>query len=189
MNMHKNDRLIKFLCAVALALLLTPSHWAVADEDTNIIIENARTHAEEAKADAEKALIEAEKAISEADAAIAKANEAKQAATAQKKNALEKMVEAQYYPADIDMTMKTATGQTTAVFSHKKHTQREKLHCMECHPRVFKMKVGDSIVKGSNLSMKEMQKGRFCGNCHDGKKAFDVSSIDNCKRCHPSSRQ
>lgn len=184
--MHKNNRLIKFLCAVALILILAPINWAGAAEDGDYL-ENARLHAETAKSDAQKAMAEAERAIAEADAVIAKANAAKHAATQEKQHALEKMVEAQYFPDDINMT--TASGQTTAVFSHKKHTEREKLHCIECHPRVFKMKVGDTLVKGSNLTMKEMQKGQFCGNCHDGEKAFDVTSIKNCVKCHPASKQ
>jgi c(7)-type cytochrome triheme protein len=184
--MHKNAGLTKFLCAVAFALVFAPLHWASAADDKDYL-EEARLHAETAKADAKKAMAEAEAAIAEADAAIAKATAVKHAAKEEKKMAMEKMVEAQYFPADIDMT--TLDGVTTAVFSHKKHTEREQLRCIECHPRVFKMKVGDSVVKGSNLTMKEMQKGSFCGNCHDGEKAFDVTSIEHCQKCHPGSKQ
>lgn len=183
--MHKNDRLTKFLCAIALIIILAPCNFANAEEMARDYLEEARLHAETAKSDAQKAMAEAEEAIAEADAAIARANAAKANAMEVKKNALEKMVEAQYFPDDIDMTLLTSEGKTTAVFSHKKHTEREHLRCIECHPRVFKMKVGDAVVKGSNISMKEMQKGQFCGNCHNGEKAFDVTSIQHCKKCHP----
>ena len=53
------------------------------------------------------------------------------------------------------------------------------LACSDCHnPEVFpKMKLG--TVK---ITMKDLLAGKYCGRCHDGKKAFMIK--DNCTRCH-----
>ena len=53
------------------------------------------------------------------------------------------------------------------------------LNCSDCHnPEVFpKMKQGS--VK---ITMKDLYAGKYCGRCHDGKKAFMIK--DNCTRCH-----
>jgi len=53
------------------------------------------------------------------------------------------------------------------------------LVCADCHnPEVFpKMKQG--TVK---ITMKDLYAGKYCGRCHDGKKAFLIK--DNCTRCH-----
>ncbi|GAM11093.1 hypothetical protein OR1_03402 [Geobacter sp. OR-1] len=53
------------------------------------------------------------------------------------------------------------------------------LTCSDCHnPEVFpKMKKG--TVK---ITMNDLYAGKYCGRCHDGKKAFMIK--DNCTRCH-----
>jgi c(7)-type cytochrome triheme protein len=53
------------------------------------------------------------------------------------------------------------------------------LTCADCHnPEVFpKMKQG--TVK---ITMNDLYAGKYCGRCHDGKKAFMIK--DNCTRCH-----
>lgn len=53
------------------------------------------------------------------------------------------------------------------------------LTCSDCHnPEVFpKMKMG--TVK---ITMADLYAGKYCGRCHDGKKAFMIK--DNCTRCH-----
>lgn len=53
------------------------------------------------------------------------------------------------------------------------------LKCSDCHnPELFpKMKQG--TVK---ITMNELYAGKYCGRCHDGKKAFQIK--DNCTRCH-----
>ena len=64
------------------------------------------------------------------------------------------------------------------VFDGTKH-KGAGLTCADCHnPEVFpKMKQG--TVK---ITMKDMLAGKYCGRCHDGKKAFMIK--DNCTRCH-----
>lgn len=53
------------------------------------------------------------------------------------------------------------------------------LSCPDCHnPEIFpKMKQG--TVK---ITMNDLYAGKYCGRCHDGKKAFLIK--DNCTRCH-----
>ena len=190
--MQKNDQvqrimrvgILVFVVAFTLVIGSAKSGWTT-DATTDEYLENARLGAEAAKADAEKAMIEAEKAMAEAEAVISKARAAKAQAKKDKAHAIEKMVGAGYFPDDITLT--DAEGKTAAVFSHKKHTSREKLKCIECHPRIFIMKVDDKVVKQGNLTMEEMKKGKYCGNCHDGTKAFSVSDVQSCRRCHPKS--
>jgi c(7)-type cytochrome triheme protein len=64
-----------------------------------------------------------------------------------------------------------AVGKVT--FSHSVHGTR----CSECHPDIFQKK-----SNSNHVSMKAMEKGRSCGACHNGKKAFSVTS--NCVTCH-----
>lgn len=60
-----------------------------------------------------------------------------------------------------------------AKFNHESHA---KLGCRECHQGVFPMKKGLS-----RMTMDAMYQGRYCGACHNGKKAFPSSE---CARCH-----
>jgi c(7)-type cytochrome triheme protein len=66
-----------------------------------------------------------------------------------------------------------ATGPTG--FSHKSHLAKS-TDCGVCHPSVF--------TAGHNkpFTMADMSKGKSCGACHNGKKAF---GIDSCVSCHP----
>jgi c(7)-type cytochrome triheme protein len=53
------------------------------------------------------------------------------------------------------------------------------LTCSDCHnPDIFpKMKQG--TIK---ITMSDLYAGKYCGRCHDGKKAFWIKG--NCARCH-----
>jgi c(7)-type cytochrome triheme protein len=65
------------------------------------------------------------------------------------------------------------------VFKHETHVDTAKPACTTCHPREF------SILKSSapkpKITHGDMDKGRYCGSCHDGKKAF---ALDDCAACH-----
>ncbi|GAM08881.1 class III cytochrome C family protein [Geobacter sp. OR-1] len=65
------------------------------------------------------------------------------------------------------------------VFSHKAHLDMS-FSCQDCHDTVYKPGKGNPKV-----SMTEMEKGKSCGACHNGKKAFNVTS--DCATCHKSS--
>lgn len=66
----------------------------------------------------------------------------------------------------------------TVVFDGTAH-KNAGLTCSDCHnPAVFpKMKQG--TVK---ITMNDLYAGKYCGKCHDGKKAFQIK--ENCARCH-----
>ncbi len=71
-----------------------------------------------------------------------------------------------------------ALGKVT--FDAKVHADKG-LKCADCHttPKLFEMK------KGKNkITMADMNTGKFCGACHDGKKAFSVKAPADCVKCH-----
>lgn len=53
------------------------------------------------------------------------------------------------------------------------------LKCLDCHSKIFKMKKGSTEMK-----MADINSGKFCGECHNGKKAFETNNPDNCVKCH-----
>lgn len=61
-------------------------------------------------------------------------------------------------------------------FSHDNHVGGG-LKCTDCHDSLFVTK-----EKHKAVTMTQMQKGKSCGACHNGKKAFDVKA--NCNNCH-----
>jgi c(7)-type cytochrome triheme protein len=76
-----------------------------------------------------------------------------------------------YKPGAI--TFKTEAGE--ANFSHEFHLGVYK--CVDCHTKIFPFKAGALKAK-----MADMDKGKSCGACHNGKDAF-ISSGD-CVKCH-----
>lgn len=64
-------------------------------------------------------------------------------------------------------------------FSHAKHAESHT--CDKCHTRLYA-----TARSKSSVSMAEMYKGKSCGACHDGKKAFDIKK---CGECHPTADQ
>ncbi|WP_298439359.1 cytochrome c3 family protein [Geobacter sp.] len=71
------------------------------------------------------------------------------------------------------ITWKTSMGE--AAFSHEFHLGMFK--CVDCHTRIFKYKKGSTPA-----TMAEMETGKSCGACHNGKDAFSVK--DDCVKCH-----
>jgi c(7)-type cytochrome triheme protein len=66
------------------------------------------------------------------------------------------------------------TGPTP--FSHALHLKKY-TDCSSCHTKLYK------TANNPKVSMAEMEKGRSCGACHNGKQAF---GIDLCSKCHES---
>jgi c(7)-type cytochrome triheme protein len=58
-------------------------------------------------------------------------------------------------------------------------TIHSKAKCNACHPALFKMKKG-----ADEMTMKDMEAGKFCGACHNGTKAFSVKDTAKCGTCH-----
>ena len=61
------------------------------------------------------------------------------------------------------------------IFRHDTHVTG--LKCTDCHDALYITK-----EKDKRATMAQMRKGKSCGACHNGKKAFDVKS--NCADCH-----
>ena len=73
-----------------------------------------------------------------------------------------------------DITFKSK-GITNALFSHDVHVAM--YSCKNCHTAVFPYKAG-----AKHYSMKDMENGKSCGTCHNGKEAF--ASTGDCAKCH-----
>ena len=67
----------------------------------------------------------------------------------------------------------------SVTFSHESHVNQHKAKCTDCHTKIFKMKKGE--VKMTQASFGE---GKYCGTCHDGKKAFSATDKASCAKCH-----
>ncbi|HTF99664.1 MAG TPA: c(7)-type cytochrome triheme domain-containing protein [Nitrospirota bacterium] len=65
------------------------------------------------------------------------------------------------------------------LFSHENHVIAKSFKCSACHFHTFQMKKG-----AYKLDMTTMTKGGFCGRCHNGGLAFNVTDEKNCHRCH-----
>ncbi|MCX8023466.1 MAG: cytochrome c3 family protein [Syntrophorhabdaceae bacterium] len=63
------------------------------------------------------------------------------------------------------------------VFSHETHVKDADIKCNVCHIRLYTTK-----EKHKRITMAQMEKGRSCGMCHNGEKAFSVKS--DCTSCH-----
>ena len=88
-------------------------------------------------------------------------------------------VGAQQVPPDFSYGEKNPLG--AAPFSHKFHVTEKKLACPECHTKIFQMK---KMAATSQIKMKALNEGEFCGKCHDGTKAFATKDAKSCNRCH-----
>lgn len=65
------------------------------------------------------------------------------------------------------------------VFSHELHVNIKGFQCTRCHYDIFQM------VRGAyKMDMSSLAKGEFCGRCHNGGDAFNVTDKNNCTRCH-----
>jgi len=64
------------------------------------------------------------------------------------------------------------------MFSGSVHAEKG-LKCMDCHPKIFPMKKTTEQLKMSDLNA-----GKYCGECHNGKKAFSTSDQADCSKCH-----
>ncbi|QXE91427.1 cytochrome c3 family protein [Geomonas subterranea] len=63
------------------------------------------------------------------------------------------------------------------LFSHDSHVGGGQLSCTECHDKLYL-----TIKQHKKVTMKQMQQGKSCGACHNGKKAFSVKG--QCAKCH-----
>ncbi len=73
-----------------------------------------------------------------------------------------------------NLTFKNARGTVVGYFKHDTHTAM--FACKDCHTKIFNY-AGDR-----RTTMKDMEKGKSCGACHDGKTGFSVKG--DCLKCH-----
>lgn len=77
-----------------------------------------------------------------------------------------------------DVTYDKADGSPgPVVFSHDSHFLFAEGKCTACHPGVFSI-----LHPAGRITHEEMDAGRKCGVCHDGKAASSVQ--DACDSCH-----
>jgi len=69
-------------------------------------------------------------------------------------------------------------GPGKVIFDGKIHADKG-LKCNDCHTKIFQMKKGTAKMK-----MADINAGKFCGECHNGTKAFKASDPANCAKCH-----
>ena len=80
-------------------------------------------------------------------------------------------------PPDIVLDSKDAPG--TVVFRHSTHVEIADNKCLTCHPQPF------SILHPKRRFLHdEMNAGKSCGICHDGKTATATTDSDSCANCH-----
>jgi len=67
-------------------------------------------------------------------------------------------------------------------FRHASHVDAEKPDCTSCHPVLFSIvKRTASSAAPAAIRHADMEKGKSCGSCHDGKSAH---GLDDCGTCH-----
>ncbi len=77
-------------------------------------------------------------------------------------------------------TVEFASPKGKVIFDGKVHADKG-FKCADCHvkPKLFQMKKGSD-----KISHAAMNEGKFCGSCHDGKKAFGIKAPADCVKCH-----
>lgn len=84
-----------------------------------------------------------------------------------------------------DFTFPVVEGSPGAVvFSHSAHVNAERPNCTACHSQLFKMLKPGAPADGLAMSHDQMQSGKYCGVCHNGKLAFDHMDGNKCMVCH-----
>jgi c(7)-type cytochrome triheme protein len=71
------------------------------------------------------------------------------------------------------------------IFEHALHLDKD-LSCDDCHPQLFAKKNGEAEKTG-NFTMESLDQGKYCGACHDGRRAFSVNT--RCTWCHIGVRE
>jgi len=76
-------------------------------------------------------------------------------------------------------------GAGQVVFDGKLHAAKKNFACSDCHEgTVFSFALFE-MKRGANaISMRNMELGRYCGYCHDGKQAFSTTDSLSCSKCH-----
>jgi c(7)-type cytochrome triheme protein len=84
-------------------------------------------------------------------------------------------------PVDFRIPSRT-NGIGPVNFSHKRHTLDAGSRCSDCHPKPYGMSQPGATFASISALDTRMAKGHECQKCHNGLKAFAIST--DCKRCH-----
>lgn len=82
-------------------------------------------------------------------------------------------------PGELQVT-KSAESPGQVTFNHASHVDDTRPSCTGCHPREFRILKSKSAA--APIRHADMEKGRQCGKCHDGKTSFNMT--DDCAMCH-----
>ena len=74
-------------------------------------------------------------------------------------------------------------GQGRVKFEGSEHAEKG-YKCDSCHPSLFEKKKG-----AARMTMDLLNKGQFCGACHNGKAAFSTTDSKKCHECHKKSKK
>jgi c(7)-type cytochrome triheme protein len=74
-------------------------------------------------------------------------------------------------------------GQGKVTFEGDEHAEKG-YSCDSCHPSLFQMKKG-----AAKITMDSLNKGQFCGACHNGKAAFSTGDPRKCHECHKTKKK
>ena len=67
-------------------------------------------------------------------------------------------------------------------FRHETHVDAGRPDCTTCHPTIFPIvRRTASSAAPAAIRHADMEKGKSCGSCHDGKGAH---GLDDCGTCH-----
>jgi c(7)-type cytochrome triheme protein len=82
-----------------------------------------------------------------------------------------------------DMALPQGDGSPGVVtFSHAAHVDASKPDCTTCHPKFFSIvRRTASSAAPAAIRHADMEKGKSCGSCHDGKSAH---GFEDCATCH-----
>ena len=79
-----------------------------------------------------------------------------------------------------DLVFDKAKGSAGAVvFSHQSHAALADNKCTGCHPQPFSI-----LHTTRRVTHADMNAGRACGTCHDGKSATGTTDGSSCTHCH-----
>jgi c(7)-type cytochrome triheme protein len=74
-------------------------------------------------------------------------------------------------------------SQGAVKFEGEEHAEKG-YKCEACHPSLFQMKKGSA-----KITMPALDKGQFCGYCHNGKTAFATDDPGKCHECHKKEKR
>ena len=84
------------------------------------------------------------------------------------------MAAAQAFAVSPGKTVEWSSSMGKVTFKGDDHAGKG-LKCSECHTKIFPYKKTD-------IKMADINAGKYCGECHNGKRAFKPAG--NCAKCH-----